>query len=183
VGRGPAPAGLTDPSAATSGGARADLIDFFRTFDFAYRTRRLRLVARRIAELDAAPDAPREALQAARAAAYDLIGRYRDAAEKNGEPLPDPERDAAAALAALAERFGFKALDTEADARVSDALAALPKRERRALILTYLGYPFYDIATLPLLQGEGLTSSIRSRSTESRRTTRSRSAAGAPPRP
>src|SRR5206468_12573732 len=31
-----------------------------------------------------------------------------------------------------------------------------PKAERRELILAYLGFPFYDIATLPLLQGEGL---------------------------
>ncbi len=36
------------------------------------------------------------------------------------------------------------------------ALNAFPKVERRALLLTYLGFPFYDIATLPLLQGEGL---------------------------
>jgi hypothetical protein len=35
-------------------------------------------------------------------------------------------------------------------------LAAFPKAERRSLILSYLGFPFYDIATLPLLQGEGL---------------------------
>ena len=31
-----------------------------------------------------------------------------------------------------------------------------PRRDRRALILSYLGYPYYDVATLPLLQGEGL---------------------------
>ena len=148
--------GLADPGAVTSKGTRPDLIDFFRTYDFAYRTRRLRLVARRIAELDLAPDAPREGLGAARAIAFDLIGRYRDAAEGADALFPDPEHETASAMAALADRFGFKALDDEADARVSDALAALPKRERRALILTYLGYPFYDIATLPLLQGEGL---------------------------
>ena len=33
---------------------------------------------------------------------------------------------------------------------------ALPKADRRALLLSYLGYPYFDIATLPLLQGEGL---------------------------
>jgi hypothetical protein len=32
----------------------------------------------------------------------------------------------------------------------------LPKADRRRVILNYLGYPFYDVATLPLLQGEGL---------------------------
>jgi hypothetical protein len=66
------------------------------------------------------------------------------------------ENDAPAAMHHLSERLGLKQLDGEADAALSDALAALPKPERRALILTYLGFPFYDIATLPLLQGEGL---------------------------
>src|SRR3546814_397136 len=60
------------------------------------------------------------------------------------------------ALEALAERLDLKRRDDEADARISEVLAAFPKAERRSLILTYLGFPFYDIATLPLLQGEGL---------------------------
>ena len=37
-----------------------------------------------------------------------------------------------------------------------DAFMRCPRSDRRALILAYLGYPFFDIATLPLLQGEGL---------------------------
>jgi patatin-related protein len=149
-------AGLTETGAVAGGVARADLVDFFRGFDFSYRIRRLRLMTRRIGELDLQPDAPRDALQAARAIAYELIGRYRQAAEGDGTALADPEQDARAAMTALADRLGFKALDDESDRRLTDALAALPRRERRALILTYLGYPFYDIATLPLLQGEGL---------------------------
>ena len=36
------------------------------------------------------------------------------------------------------------------------AAATCPKTTGAALILAYLGYPFFDIATLPLLQGEGL---------------------------
>ena len=31
-----------------------------------------------------------------------------------------------------------------------------PKPDRRAFVLLYLGYPFYDVATLPLLQGQGM---------------------------
>src|SRR5207253_10021998 len=50
----------------------------------------------------------------------------------------------------------LEALDAEADQVFSDALMLLPKADRRALILAYLGYPYFDIATLPLLQGEGL---------------------------
>jgi hypothetical protein len=56
----------------------------------------------------------------------------------------------------LAELFDARKIDDEADARLTETLAAFPKLERRSLILTYLGFPFYDIATLPLLQGEGL---------------------------
>ncbi len=33
---------------------------------------------------------------------------------------------------------------------------ALAAEERRILLRAYLGFPYYDIATLPLLQGEGL---------------------------
>jgi hypothetical protein len=59
-------------------------------------------------------------------------------------------------MAALADLLGLKALDEEADDALTQVLAGLPREERRVLILTYLGFPFYDIATLPLLQGEGL---------------------------
>jgi hypothetical protein len=59
-------------------------------------------------------------------------------------------------MAALAGRLGLKAKDEEADRRLTEVMAAFPKPERRAFILAYLGFPFYDIATFPLLQGEGL---------------------------
>ncbi len=36
------------------------------------------------------------------------------------------------------------------------AVMALPPEERRTLLRAYLGFPYFDIATLPLLQGEGL---------------------------
>ena len=57
---------------------------------------------------------------------------------------------------ALAASLGLPALDARADERLAAALAALPKEARRPLLLSYLGFPFYDVATLPLLQGEGL---------------------------
>ena len=47
-------------------------------------------------------------------------------------------------------------LDQEADAVLSKELLDLPKADRRPLLLSYLGYSYFDIATLPLLQGEGL---------------------------
>lgn len=150
--------GLTAHDAMTSSGARPHVVEFFRSFDLSYRSRRLRFVIRRIASLDQRPDAPREALQLARQTVYELIGRYRQADDTEGlnDVFADAETDPAAALAHLAEILDLKQLDDEADAALAEALAALPKPERRALILTYLGFAFYDIATLPLLQGEGL---------------------------
>lgn len=153
-------AGLVGEGALSAQGARPDVIVFLRSFDLSYRTRRLRLVARRLAALDERPDSPREAIEAARETIYDLIGRYRAPIETDGGE-PDPafcavEEDPAAAIAALAALLDLKARDAEADERFAELLAAFPKAERRTLILTYLGFPFYDIATLPLLQGEGL---------------------------
>ncbi|HEX9932189.1 MAG TPA: DUF3376 domain-containing protein, partial [Allosphingosinicella sp.] len=46
-------------------------------------------------------------------------------------------------------------LDAEADRRLAGALAALPRPERKALLVAYLGFSFYDIATFPLLQEDG----------------------------
>ena len=47
------------------------------------------------------------------------------------------------------------AVDAEVDVRLASALALLPKAERRDMLFAYVGFPFYDIAMLPLLQGEG----------------------------
>jgi hypothetical protein len=58
------------------------------------------------------------------------------------EATPDPDAD-------------LLALDGATDAAIADALAACPKADRRAPLLAYLGFPFYDVATLALLQGEG----------------------------
>ncbi|HWH18803.1 MAG TPA: DUF3376 domain-containing protein, partial [Allosphingosinicella sp.] len=154
--------GINADDAMTAAGAKPDVVDFFRTFDVNYRTRRLRFLARRLVELDEQSGAPREVAEPARQAIYDLINRYRTAVEaeqlepQTEQRLKDVEEDPEAALVALADLFGLKAIDEEADERLTELLGLFPKLERRALILTYLGFPFYDIATLPLLQGEGL---------------------------
>jgi patatin-related protein len=146
--------GLADPDSVTAAGARPELILFLRNYDLAFRVRRLRFLARRVMEMEATgPGAPLEAIRRAREAIYDLLALYEGEA-----PAPDPEAAARPdeAMAALAERLGLKAKDEEADRRLTAVMAAFPKPERRAFILAYLGFPFYDIATFPLLQGEGL---------------------------
>jgi patatin-related protein len=149
--------GLTAEDAMTASGARPHVVEFFRDFDLSYRTRRLRFVARRLGQLAERDEVPHAAVEHARGIVFDLIGRYRSSVDSIGsDASPDPVEDTGEAMKALAVRLDLKARDDEADARLADALSALPKQERRSLILAYLGYPFYDIATLPLLQGEGL---------------------------
>jgi patatin-related protein len=153
--------GLVDSEAVTAKGARDDVIRFLVDLDITFRTRRLRLVARRITETTEVMEASREAQEGVLRVLHGLIGAYR---QRVPEVAPEPFQEAfasveakpAAALAALAKMFDLEPLDREADLALSRALLTLPKGDRRALILAYLGYPYYDIATLPLLQGEGL---------------------------
>jgi patatin-related protein len=148
--------GLADPGGASAAGARPEVVLFLRSFDLSYRVRRLRFLARRIGEIAAGQQGPRPDVDSARETVYRLLGRYLTAGEAVTARFPAVEGNAAEAMTALAELLGLKALDEEADEALTQVLAALPREERRILILTYLGFPFYDIATLPLLQGEGL---------------------------
>jgi patatin-related protein len=150
-------ADLTAEDAMTSAGARPHVIDFLRSFDLSYRVRRLRSVARRLTQLSENRPASANGVERAGAVVYDLIGRYRALLNGAGaHPVPDAEERPAEAMQHYADRLDLKPADDEADSRLAEALSNLPKAERRALILAYLGFPFYDIATLPLLQGEGL---------------------------
>ena len=40
---------------------------------------------------------------------------------------------------------------------LADALEIMPKKLKRRMLLTYLGFPFYDIATLPLIQNDRMS--------------------------
>jgi len=153
--------GLTDAEAVTARGAREDVIRFLIDFDLTFRTRRLRFVARRITETTETMEAPREEQERMLRELHLMIARYRsrgpdpaDAAARHA--FANVDKDPAAALAALARLLDLAPLDEEADAMLSRALLALPKADRRPLLLSYLGYSYFDIATLPLLQGEGL---------------------------
>ncbi|MGF1550323.1 MAG: patatin-like protein [Sphingomonadaceae bacterium] len=154
--------GLDGQLAVHSPDGEARVITFQRGFDLAYRTRRLRFLGREINEMNEEGAASAARCEQARKAVYGLIGDYRAAlAPENVPPATraafrDAERDPEAAMRALAELLGLKELDRRADRGITRAIAGFEKRERRRLMLTYLGFPFYDIATLALLQGEGL---------------------------
>ncbi|KQN70983.1 patatin-like protein [Sphingomonas sp. Leaf62] len=140
-------------------GASEAAIAFLRSHDLAFRIRRLRLLVRTLSamepEQDAAALAPvREAIFASLTPylACENADHFAEVRTLVGDKRTDPE----ALLAAMAEAMDLTTLDARTDARLSEALAAAPRDIRRPILLAYLGFPFFDIATLPLLGGEGL---------------------------
>jgi patatin-related protein len=138
-------------------GASKAVIDFFRAHDLGFRVRRLRFLAR---ELDQRVESRREGgdpvVEAMRDAIYAALGAYLER-ETDAWFAAMPRPDSGAAwLDALAGARDLAATDSAVETALAAGLAALPREERRAMLFAYLGYPFYDIATLPMLQGEGL---------------------------
>lgn len=146
--------GAFDIGTHHAAGAAPAAIDFLRSFDIGFRVRRLRLLIRRIAEQDGDHDDAE--LQQTRDAAYAALAAYLDRQRidwHEGQALPT---DPGEMLAALDAAIDLRRLDAETDAALAAAFSGLRRDLRRPLLLAYLGFPFFDIATLPLLQGEGL---------------------------
>ena len=60
-------------------------------------------------------------------------------------------------LEAIGERRGLKETDLAVDQLLADTMSQLSSALKRRMLLSYLGFPFFDTVTLPLLRGEGLT--------------------------
>ena len=151
--------GFDDLGPAFSGGTSDKTVAFLRTYDLGFRIRRLRLLARRVVELDAG-EADHD-LGAISEAVYASLAGYLECkrTDPHAELRADVRSlrgDAGPLLDRLAASMDLTRLDAETDARLAEAFAALPKDARRPLLLSYLGFPYFDVATLPLLQGEGL---------------------------
>ncbi len=146
---------------APGGGASEAAIEFFRNFDLGFRIRRLRLLARRLSEdwEDVSP----ETREPVRDATYRALALYFES-EPVGALGGDFPALAArvfeapgAVLEAIANRRNLTETDTHVEAMLVEAMKAVPRQLRRRVLLTYLGFPFYDTVTLPLLRGEGLS--------------------------
>jgi len=154
-------AGIAEVGALSVGGASDNVIQFFRNHDLGFRIRRLRLLAEQIEEIGATDDCPRDAVELVRTVIFDELSRYlaRQMPDFYSVPMAvaafTARDNPRAALDALADARGLKIVDGEADTALANALAQLPRPERRRMILAYLGFPFYDIATLPLLSVDG----------------------------
>ena len=147
-----ASSGADEIGSAYADRASPAAIDFLRRFDLGFRIRRLRFLARRVAEMEA--DAP--ALGTMRDAVYASLAAYLELQRAEAHPGLRAALRGDRLLEAIASAYDLPRHDAETDRRLADALAALDKDIRRPLLLAYLGFVHYDIATLPLLQGEGL---------------------------
>ena len=149
---------------ASGGGANEAAIAFFRTHDTAFRIRRLRFLLRRLArDWEADPAIPDLALEEARVEIFKILALYFPKEDSGGlgeeftvlaeNALLEP----AAVLDFLAHRRLLPETDQAAEEMLAAALEKMPRALRRRMLLAYLGFPFYDVATLPLLRNEGLT--------------------------
>ncbi len=142
------------------GGLAPAAAEFLRDHDLADRIRRLRLLVRRLSQqrgpLGEVSDAER---QQARDAVFRALALYfdRDGGAVTGPGFPALAArvmlDPAAVLAGIAVRRDLAATDRRIDQLLSAAMADMRRPLRRLVLLTYLGHPFYDVATLPLLRG------------------------------
>jgi len=136
---------------------------FFREQDVRFRIRRLRFIARKLAEdVEVLADVPVAVADRLRQAIYASLAHFLEVetAEYLGVDVAEAVRhgveNPGALLDMLAARRNLEAADAATDAALNAALANVPDAATRSILMGYLGYILYDIATLPLLQGEGL---------------------------
>ena len=130
-------------------------ISFFRAHDLNFRIRRIRFVLRTLANLITSKELDPAAIEPLRTALFRLLAAYLD---RQGIDFFEtlPRDDAARLIDLIAERRGLPELDAVTDEALAEAFAACPKAERRIVLFAYLGFPYFDISTFPLLHGEGL---------------------------
>ena len=150
-----------DSLAGDKGGASPAAIAFFRSHDIGFRIRRLQLLARRLSrEWENDPEISDDALDLARERIYAILALYQEAdetvqrASAFGELATKVLERPGAVLNHLADTRLLPETDLRAEEMLSAALEEMPKNLRKRMLLTYLGFPYYDIATLPLLQRE-----------------------------
>ncbi len=145
--------------------ARDDYVRFLRAYDLGFRTRRVRYVIRQLSAFETGEDAGlTRSVERAKAVMYDVQAPFLD--RRNRTFFRDRVRglaakllaDPGAAIAAYGDAMELTQCDETADAAFSALLkdGDMPLAVRRVLMQSWLGFSFFDIATFPMLQGEGL---------------------------
>lgn len=155
--------GLGHMADAKGMSANPDAIAFFRAHDLRFRIRRMRYLARHFnEEVESARSAGRDALEAMEEAIFNGLSLYleRETGDFLGEDFNDIANQAAdnpaLLLDEIARKRDLKATDDAVETLFIMGLEKLPPDAQRTMLLAYLGFPMLDIATLPLLEGEGL---------------------------
>jgi patatin-related protein len=136
-------------------GASEASIIFFRTHDIGYRVRRIRFLIRTVATLSDEGKIGEDQAASLRALLFRLLSAFLDR-ERAAFYQPFIFANAGQLMDGLGQQRALIDLDFATDTALADAFAACPKTERRGLLFAYLGFPYFDISTFPLLQGEGL---------------------------
>ncbi|QMW23306.1 patatin-like protein [Sandaracinobacteroides saxicola] len=158
--------GAMDVAAVTAKeGPSSAYVGLMRALDLGFRVRRLRFVIRRVTQLAEAADsgeAP-DAADAMKARLHLALAPFLRL--RRGDEVLAPVAaqlragDIAGAVEALKRWMDLSALDAAADRAVLDVSGGKPSRGlRQAVIRAWLGFPFYDIALLPLMQDDGFES-------------------------
>jgi patatin-related protein len=145
-----------DRVSASGGGATAPAIAFFREHDLGFRIRRMRFLARRLGAIQETNAALGPECEAFERSIYQILAFYLErevAGFFSGEVVAlacSVVDEPGAAMDAIGAARDLKRIDDETDRMLSDALATLPKAERRDMLFAYLGFAFYDLVTLSL---------------------------------
>lgn len=149
----------------------SDLIIFLKTFDVSFRTRRLRFVIRAINDLyqsASLDDAANRSLDQAKDKLFAALGRcterlrltfygatFNEMAERVVMDKENLLQQLPALLQSLGEQLDLLALDQEMDALIADICREVSSPEiEKELLTAYLGFPFFDTATFPLLRDD-----------------------------
>lgn len=141
-------------------GEHIPFLQFLRRYDLGFRIRRLRFVIRRINEMYGTLGlVTHDTLDLAKrhlyAALAPMLQRQTGTAQQlqHLAGLSRLHLDPSTAINALGDALGLVALDEEVDQRIADCVAVMPDAEvARQLLLAFLGFPFFDLVTLPMLE-------------------------------
>ena len=148
----------------------AESINFLKRFDLGFRMRRLRFVIRALNDLYQASwvdDKTSHTLDYCKTQTYALLGEFServrvsfyspafaDSARRFLADQKPMRQNLIEVLERLATELDLAALDKAADDLVADFGSQIDAPQLRSEVLTaYLGFPFFDVATYPLLQG------------------------------
>lgn len=162
---------ISDAADGAVGKDNARWVHFLRQYDVNYRVRRMRFMLRRVNELYRGlqfDDAMQGSwLDRTKVALYDMIHRYEAVARleslTGAQPVffpssgPASKEDIDAFLEDVSAYLDLQVLDESFDTLLVEMFNDAPSKELATQVLDcYLGFAFFDVATLPMTQWRDL---------------------------